>query len=83
VEKHFGWTLESEELDQIMEHFPIPDCPALCTLKLDEEVKRLIQQAPHFGIEKALYNVQNQILNLSLACGLIFLTKNLRLHRNK
>jgi len=51
-----------------MEDFPKPDCPVLCTPKLDEEVKRLIQQAgkdPHFGTEKALYKVQDQILNLA------------------
>ena len=62
LEKHFAGTLEDEELDQIMEDYPMPDCPALRTPRLDEEVKRLIQQVgkdPHFGTEKALYNVQN------------------------
>ena len=51
-----------------MDDFPKPDCTALKTPKLDEEVKRLIQQAgkdPHFGTEKALYKVQDQILNLA------------------
>ena len=68
LEKHFARTLQEQELHQIMEDFPKPDCPVLCTPKLDEEVKKLIQQAgkdPHFGTEKALYKVQDQILNLA------------------
>ena len=51
LEKHFAGTLEDEELDQIMEDFLIPDCPALCTPQVGKD--------PHFGTEKALYNVQN------------------------
>lgn len=45
----------------------------LHTLKLDEKVKKLIRhagrqagrQGPHFGTEKALYKLQDQILDLA------------------
>jgi len=66
--KYFSKALEDDEIDKIMEDFPKPNCAALQTPKLDEEVKRLIQQAgkdPHYGTEKALYRVQDQILKLA------------------
>jgi len=68
LSKYFAKALDQKEIDKIMKDFPKPNCTALLTPKLDEEVKRLIQQAgkdPHFGTEKALYKVQDQILNLA------------------
>lgn len=68
LEKHFSRIISAEERDSIMGDFPRPSCAVLRTPKLDEEVKKLIKQAgkdPHFGTEKALYKLQDQILDLA------------------
>jgi len=89
LEKHFARTLDEKELGQIMEDFPKPDCSALCTPKLDEEVKRLIQQAgkdPHFGTETHYIGYKTKYSTwqaLSLACGLTYLINSPRSHQNK
>ena len=68
LEKHFSCIISAEERDSIMGNFPRPACAVLHTPKLDEEVKKLIKQAgkdPHFGTEKALYKLQDQMLDLA------------------
>ena len=51
-----------------MRNFPKPTYPAIHTPKIDEDIKRQIKRAgkdPHFGIEKSLYKIQEQILNMT------------------
>ena len=48
--------------------FPKPAYPALCVPKLDEEIKDQIKKAeknPHFGAEKSLFKLQEQILEMA------------------
>ena len=63
--KYFTKALDQREIDNIMEDFLKPNCPALQTPNLDEKVKKLVGKDPHFGTERALYKVQDQILNLA------------------
>jgi len=68
IEKHFKHTITAEERNAIMEDFPKPSCTALCTPKLDEDIKKQIRMAgrdPHFGVEKHLFKLQDQILDMA------------------
>ena len=68
VEKHFKRTITAEEREAIMRDFPKPTYPAIHTPKIDEDIKRQIKRAgkdPHFGIEKSLYKIQEQILDMT------------------
>ena len=50
-----------------MSDFPKPTCPAIHT-PIDKDIKRQIKRAgkePHFGIEKSLYKIQEQILDMT------------------
>ena len=51
-----------------MRDFPKPTCPVIHTPKIDEDIKRQIKRAgkdPHFGIEKSLYKIQEQIMDMT------------------
>ena len=51
-----------------MKDYPKPRNEALFAPRLDEDVKKQIEKAgkdPHYGIEKHLYNLQRQILDIS------------------
>ena len=68
IEKHFNHTITAEERDAIMKDFPKPSCTALCAPKLDEDIKKQIRMAgkdPHFGVEKHLFKLQEQILDMA------------------
>ena len=54
--------------DGILKDYPKPRNEALFAPKFDEDVKKQIEKAgkdPHYGIEKHLYNLQRQILDIS------------------
>ena len=66
LERHFNRSLSSEEREAIMKDFPRPDCDAVVTPKMDEEVKEQLKQKgkdAFFGSEKTLYRVQEQLLD--------------------
>jgi len=51
-----------------MEDFPKPSCTAVCTSKLDKDIKkqiRMVGRDPHFGVEKRLFKFQDQILDMA------------------
>ena len=57
-----------------MTDFPKPICDALALPKMDEDVKEHLKSRgnkdPHFGSEKCLYKLQDQVLDVAgpLAC---------------
>ncbi len=60
--------LSSEEREAIMKDFPRPNCDALVIPKIDEEVKEQLKQKgkdAHFGAEKSLYRIQDQLLDIA------------------
>ena len=42
----------------------MPNCPAMEVPRLDEEVKKQIGKDPHFGQEKTLFNIQEELLKV-------------------
>ena len=51
-----------------MKDFPRPNSKALITPKLDEQVRDQLKKkgkSPHFGAEKSLYKVQDQLLSVA------------------
>ena len=68
IEKHFNHTITAEERDAIMKDFLKSSCTALCTPKLDKDIKKQIRMAgkdPHFGVEKHFFKLQEQILDMA------------------
>ena len=68
LEKHFNKSLSEEERESIMKDFPKPDCGVLTAPKLDEQVKEHLKMKgkdPHFGSEKSLYKLQEQLLDVA------------------
>ena len=66
LEKHFNRSLSDSEREAIMKDFPKPNCEALAVPKLDQEVKEQLKRKgkdPHFGSEKSLYKIQEQLLD--------------------
>ena len=66
LEKHFNRSLSPEEREAIVKDFPRPNCDAMVTPKMDEEVKEQLKQKgkdAHFGSEKTLYRIQEQLLD--------------------
>lgn len=73
LEKHFNRSLSDAEREAIMKDFPKPNCPVMSAPKLDEQVKDQLKRKgkdPHFGAEKSLYKIQDQLLDVAgpLAC---------------
>ena len=51
-----------------MKDFPKPACEAMAAPKLDDEVKDQLKKKgkdPHFGAEKSLYKIQEQLLDVA------------------
>ena len=68
LEKHFSRVISTKEHEKIMGYFPKPACAVLHIPKLDEEEKKLIKQTgkdPHLWTEKALYKLQDQLLDMA------------------
>ena len=66
--KHFNCALTEEEREAIMKDFPKPACSVMSVPKLDEEVKEQLKlrgKDPHFGSEKSLYKLQEQVLDIA------------------
>ena len=73
LEKHFLHPLAPEERETIKTYFPKPASSALAVPKLDDDIKEQIKKAgenPHFGAERSLFKLQEQILEMagSLMC---------------
>ena len=68
LDKHFNRALSDSEREAIMKDFPKPSCEAMTVPKLDAEVKDQLKKKgkdPHFGAEKSLYKVQEQLLDVA------------------
>ena len=68
LEKHFNRALADSEREAIMKDFPKPACEAMAAPKLDDEVKDQLKKKgkdPHFGAEKSLYKIQEQLLDVA------------------
>lgn len=68
LDKHFNKALGDEEKEAIIKDFPKPNAKALMTPKLDEQVKDQLKKkgkSPHFGAEKSLFKIQDQILGVT------------------
>ena len=71
--EHFNRSLSNEEPEAIMKDFPQPNCDAVATPKMDDEVKEQLRQKEKdafFGSEKTLYRVREQLLDTAgpLSC---------------
>ena len=67
LEKHFNKNLKGEEVEAILEDYPMPNCPAIEVPRLDEEVKKQLRSKgrdPHFGQEKTLFGIQGELLKV-------------------
>ena len=73
LEKHFNKDLDNKSREAILEDYPKPNCSALVAPRIDEEaatqMRRNFKNA-HFGTEKTLYKIQEQMLKVAgpLAC---------------
>ena len=68
VKKTFNQVITTTTRDGIVKDYPKPKIECLSAPKLDEDVKKQIEMAgkdPHYGVEKHLYNLQKQILDMS------------------
>ena len=67
LEKHFKQSLSDVERDTIMKDFPKPNCHVMSAPKLDEQVNQLKRKGkdPHFGAEKSLYKIQDQLCDVA------------------
>ena len=77
LEKHFSQEVTVEEREGIMKDFPKPPHQFLTAPKLDEEMKKQIKKArkdPHYGSERYLYKLQEQLLDMSrsLNCSRLY-----------
>ena len=68
LDKHFNKALAEEEKEAILKDFPKPDAKALVTPKMDDQAKDQLKKkgrSPHFGMEKSLYRIQEQLLGVA------------------
>jgi len=68
LEKHFLHPLAPEERETIKTYFLKPASSALAVPKLDDDIKEQIKKAgesPHFGAERSLFKLQEQILEMA------------------
>ena len=68
LEKHFNCSLSEEERLAILKDFPKPQTGVMSAPKLDEEVKEQLKMRgkdPHYGSEKSLYRLQEQMLDVA------------------
>ena len=66
--------MTESEREVILKDFPVPDCEALAVPKLDEQIKEQLRSRrkdPHFGSEKMLYKLQENLLEVAtpLTCS--------------
>ena len=76
--KHFIRSLSDEERLAILKDFPKPQADVMSAPKLDGEVKEQLKMQgkdPHYGSEKSLYKLQEQVLDV--AGPLIYLWSDL------
>ena len=81
LEKYFNKALSDEERDAIRKDFPKPSGDFLHAPKLDEEVKDHLRRKgkdPHFGSEKALYKLHEQVLDVAGPLTCLWAGKGLR-----
>ena len=67
LDKHFNKNLRGEEAEEILEDYPMPNFPAMDVPRLDEELKKQLRSKgkdPHFGQEKTLFNIQEELLKV-------------------
>ena len=68
LQKHFNRSLSDDEREAIMKDFPRPRCDALTTPKIDDDLKEQLKSRgkdPHFGAEKSLYKIQDQLMDVA------------------
>ena len=68
LEKHFNRSLLDDEREAIMKDFPRPHCDVLSTPKIDDDLKEQLKSRgkdPHFGAEKSLYKIQDQLMDVT------------------
>ena len=68
LEKHFNKCLDEQERQAILADFPKPQCDALQAPKLDSKVEEQLSRKgkdSHFGAEKTLYMLQEQLLEVT------------------
>ena len=68
LEKHINRSLSDDEREAIMKDFPRPHCDALTTPKIDDDLKEQLKSRgkdPHFGAEKSLYKIQDQLMDVA------------------
>ena len=68
LQKHFNRSLSDTERNAIRKDFPKPGVDALVAPKLDQEVKEQLKRKgkdPHFGAEKSLYKIQEEMLEVA------------------
>ena len=68
LDKHFNRSLSEEEREAIMQDFPKPNCDVLVTPRIDKEVREQLKgkgKDAHWGAEKPLYKIQEQLLDVS------------------
>ena len=68
LERHFNCSFLSKDKDSILKEFSRPNCPALVAPKLDGLVKEQLSRKgkdPQFGLERTLYNVEDQLLEVA------------------
>ena len=65
---HFNCVLTECEKDAIMTEFPKPNCSVLQVPQLNDLVQEQLRKKgkdPYFGTKRTLYNVQEQLLDVS------------------
>lgn len=68
LEKYFNQSSTEEEQKAILADFPIPEYDTLQASKLDLEMKDQLRKKgrnPQFGVERSLYRVQEQLLEVT------------------
>jgi len=86
IKKSFSQTIISTTRDGIMKDYPKSNIEVLLAPKLDEEQIERSGKDPHYGVEKHLYNLHKQILDMAgpLTCllqtsstGMLLLTQRM------
>lgn len=83
LEKYFNRALTEEERDAIKKDFPRPNSEAVVTPKLGGEVKDQLKSKgkdPHYGAEKSLFKIQDQLLDVLPVCGQTSSTRRRKSH---
>lgn len=68
LDRHFNKSLSEEERKAILKDFPKPSCDSVQVPKLDDQLKEYLKSKgkdPLYGSEKALYKIQELLLDVS------------------